>query len=233
MLAAHAFARTTPVVINQVGGGWVVGELRSESQIKSSEPRTRPCEKDTILGRNDALVTAGAAVSAPRGAAVEQSPAMAAQEEPMTMTMTTAEGVINFRLRADAAPDTVQYITKCVHSKLYDGREFYRSDFVIQCGLHGSGVANPHGDLSVNETTRAPMMSNVRGTCSIAHWDVPDCGNTEFFVNLQHNAHLDEAYGGYCVFAEVADDASFAVVDRIAAAVKGGTHTKILKVIVQ
>ena len=60
--------------------------------------------------------------------------------------------------------------------------------------------------------------------------DVPDCGNTEFFINLKLNAHLDDAYGGYSVFAEVADDASFAVVDKIAVAVKGGRKTKINKV---
>ena len=48
-----------------------------------------------------------------------------------------------------------------------------------------------------------PLASNVRGTCSVAHWDVPDCGNTEFFINLKPNPHLDEAYGGYCVFAAV------------------------------
>ena len=36
------------------------------------------------------------------------------------------------------------------------------------------------------------------------------------------NAHLDTAYGGYCVFAQVEDAASFAVVDAIAAAIKAG-----------
>ena len=36
------------------------------------------------------------------------------------------------------------------------------------------------------------------------------------------NAHLDSVYGGYCVFAQIhpEDDASFAVVDSIAAVVK-------------
>merc|ERR1712070_775341 len=89
----------------------------------------------------------------------------------------------------------------------------------IQCGLHGSGV-NPPGNLSKNETKDNTFISNTRGTCSIAHWDVPDNGNTEFFINLQENKHLDTAYGGYCVFAEVADDASFETVDAIAEAVK-------------
>jgi cyclophilin family peptidyl-prolyl cis-trans isomerase len=64
----------------------------------------------------------------------------------------------------------------------------------MQCGLHvhGTGRDNPFGDLQVNEKNR----SNLRGTVSIAHWDVPDCGNTEFFINLEDNTHLDDAYGG-------------------------------------
>ena len=108
------------------------------------------------------------------------------------LRMQTAEGEIRLRLRPDAAPTTVGYILKCVRSGLYDGRAFYRSDFVIQCGLHGSKVSNPHGNLAVNETKSGVRLSNTRGTCACAHWDVPDCGNTEFFVNLKHNAHLDE-----------------------------------------
>jgi cyclophilin family peptidyl-prolyl cis-trans isomerase len=58
-------------------------------------------------------------------------------------------------------------------------------------------------------------------------------GNTECFINLGENTHLDAAYGGYCVFAEVAPDdaASFAVVDQIAAMVKGGRKTRIDRVL--
>ena len=101
---------------------------------------------------------------------------------------------------------------------------------MIQCGLHGSGVTHNFGNLSVNETSIGPRISNTRGTCSIAHFDVPDNGNTEFFINLQANTHLDDVYGGYCVFAEVKDAESFGVVDKITAAVKGGSNTKIVRV---
>ena len=61
---------------------------------------------------------------------------------------------------------------------------------------------------------------------------MPDNGGSEFFVNLKHNKHLDAAYGGYCVFAEVAADdaASFATVDKIAALVKAGQHARIVRV---
>lgn len=75
-----------------------------------------------------------------------------------------------------------------------------------------------------------PRVSNTRGTAAIAHWDVPDCGNSEFFINLGTNAHLDEAYGGYCVFAQVEDDASFAIVDAIAAAVKSKSKVAITRI---
>ena len=133
-------------------------------------------------------------------------------------TIATELGDINMNFRPDAAPESVAYYTELIKSHLFDGVTFYRSDFVIQMGTHGTSKKAPK-DLHVNETHKAPKVSNTRGTAAIAHWDVPDCGNSEFFINLKSNGHLDDAYGGYCVFAEVADDASFAVVDKIAAAI--------------
>mmetsp|Transcript_31012 Transcript_31012/g.72354 ORF Transcript_31012/g.72354 Transcript_31012/m.72354 type:complete len:155 (-) Transcript_31012:63-527(-) len=140
------------------------------------------------------------------------------------MRMETSMGLIRLKLRRDAAPITVDYITDCVQKGLYNNKSFYRSDFVIQCGLHGSGVSPP-GSISKNETRDGVFISNTRGTCSIAHWDVPDNGNTEFFINLQTNEHLDSVYGGYCVFAEVEGADSFKVVDAIAAQIKAGKDT--------
>lgn len=69
----------------------------------------------------------------------------------------------------------------------------------LEKGLHGSQT-KPPANLQSNETGKHTFVSNTRGTAAIAHWDVPDCGNTEFFINLKANSHLDEAYGGYCVF---------------------------------
>mmetsp|Transcript_93293 Transcript_93293/g.216877 ORF Transcript_93293/g.216877 Transcript_93293/m.216877 type:complete len:181 (+) Transcript_93293:75-617(+) len=146
------------------------------------------------------------------------------------LTVVTECGNINLRLRPDSAPVTCEYIVQAVKQGLYDGKQFYRSDFVIQCGLHGSNVSPP-GNISRNETKENVFVSNTRGTCSIAHWDVPDCGNTEFFINLQANTHLDEVYGGYCVFAEVADSASFDTVDKIAQTVKAKSVVGIKSVV--
>mmetsp|Transcript_25184 Transcript_25184/g.70982 ORF Transcript_25184/g.70982 Transcript_25184/m.70982 type:complete len:150 (+) Transcript_25184:63-512(+) len=146
------------------------------------------------------------------------------------LTVATACGNINLRLRPDAAPVTCEYIRSAAQQGLYDGKSFYRSDFVIQCGLHGSD-AKPPDDISKNETKEHVIISNTRGTCAIAHHDGEN-GNTEFFINLGANTHLDDAFGGFCVFAEVNDDASFAVVDLIASEVKAKGRVPISKVVV-
>ena len=144
-------------------------------------------------------------------------------------------GAITLALRRDAAPRTCDNIVDLVSRALYDGMSFYRSDFVVQMGLHGSGRTVPNGDLSVNETHSGVRVSNTRGTAAVAHWDVPDCGTAEFFINLKANSHLDEAYGGYCVFAQVADgDAtSQATMVAVAEAVKrsGQVTVKTVRVV--
>jgi cyclophilin family peptidyl-prolyl cis-trans isomerase len=139
-----------------------------------------------------------------------------------TLRITTSLGTINMRLLPSSAPITSSHISNLVTSGLFNnnGITFYRSDFVIQTGLYGTRVNNPHPDLPVNETSLHSLESNTRGTVAVAHHDVPDNGNSEFFINLSSNTHLDEAYGGYCVFARVEDGDSFDVVDSIAEAVK-------------
>jgi cyclophilin family peptidyl-prolyl cis-trans isomerase len=126
----------------------------------------------------------------------------------------------------------VAYITKLVQSKLFDGSAFYRSDFVIQFGLHGLSKKNPHGNMTVNETTFNGVVSNTRGTAALAHFDVPDCGGTEVFINLSDNPHLDAAYGGFCVFARVdpGHHSSLQTMDEIATAVKQNGNVGIRQV---
>lgn len=148
------------------------------------------------------------------------------------LVLTTPLGEVALALLRDAAPATAAHIVRLVASGAYDGAAcFYRSDFVIQFGLHGSGRASALGPLAVNESALPGRVSNLRGTAALAHWDVPDCGDAEAFINLGDNAHLDAAYGGYCVFARVleGDAKSWAVVDAIAAAVKKGAKVPVLK----
>ena len=62
--------------------------------------------------------------------------------------------------------------------------------------------------------------------CQLAVTAHDEAGRLRDATSVQSHGALDDAYGGYCVFAEVADESSFAVVDKIAAAVKGGSNTK-------
>jgi len=133
----------------------------------------------------------------------------------MSLVVTTALGKIVLRLRADAAP--VEQATHIVWSSratvFLAGAGFSRYRLCcVDAVFSGTSIKNPHPPLSVNET----RLTNRRGTASVAHWDVPDCGNSEWFINLQDSPHLDSAYGGYCVFAEVAEDdaASWATIGQ-------------------
>jgi cyclophilin family peptidyl-prolyl cis-trans isomerase len=133
------------------------------------------------------------------------------------VVLQTKLGSIVLKLRPDVAPVSVAHFVALVKSGAMSAASFYRSDFVIQFGLHGSKVASPLPDLKVNET----KLSNLRGSVAIAHWDVPDCGNSEFFISLRANPHLDNAFGGFAVFAQVndADVDSLATMDKIGAAI--------------
>ena len=148
------------------------------------------------------------------------------------MVITCDLGKISLLFRPDAAAITCSHIAQLIGAGLFNNISWYRSDFVIQTGLYGTSRANPFPNLPTNETSTGLRLSNVRGTVSIAHHDVPDNGNSEFFINLQDNVHLDKAYGGYCVFANVEDndEESFKVVDAVARAVKAGGKVLISKV---
>jgi cyclophilin family peptidyl-prolyl cis-trans isomerase len=143
------------------------------------------------------------------------------------LVLNTELGRIALELLPAVAPVTVAHVSRHVSEGLYDTLQFYRSDFVIQCGTYGSAKTSKHPPLAVNESGRG--RSNLRGTMAVAHHDVPDCGSTEIFINLQDSPHLDKAYGGYCVFAAVAasDAESWAVISRIAESVKAGGKPRI------
>ena len=139
------------------------------------------------------------------------------------IVISTALGRVVLILRADVAPQTVAHFVRLAQSKALDGCNFYRSDSVIQFGLHGMEQKSPFPPLAVNEAKASGHLSNTRGTLAIAHWNA-DCGDSDFFISVAENKHLDTAYGGHCVFAAVAldDVESNEVVYEIAIAINRG-----------
>jgi len=140
--------------------------------------------------------------------------------------ISTSLGEITCNLTPDTAPVTAAHAAMVISTGVFNNTTFYRSDFVIQFGLYGSDHVNSIPNLSTNESRRnlPNGRSNTRGTLAVAHHDVPDNGNNEYFINLQDNTHLDEAYGGYAIFAVVADNdsASWRTINKIAASIKDG-----------
>lgn len=138
------------------------------------------------------------------------------------LLLETDAGNIMLRLRPDSAPLTVEHVCRVVDAGLYDGCYFYRSDFVLQWGLwlpNETEVENPYPDIAENETNIGTFFSNQSGTVAIAH-GIGVNGNSDIFINLEDNTYLDTMSLGFCVFAEVADASSYAVVRELAAAVK-------------
>jgi cyclophilin family peptidyl-prolyl cis-trans isomerase len=75
----------------------------------------------------------------------------------------TTLGTIVLHLRGDVAPKTVAHVKQLVQSGLLNKTTFYRSDFVIQFGLHGTAKKITFPDLDVNESKNDGALQNVKG----------------------------------------------------------------------
>ena len=151
----------------------------------------------------------------------------------MSLLIKTALGIITLVLEPETAPLTVQHATSVAAAGTFNNVQFYRSDFVIQMGVANTPQRNAVPKMS-NEAGMRKCRTNARGSAAFAHYDVPDGGAGDIFINLGDNPHLDSAYGGFCVFAAVADAdaASFRVVDAVAESVKKGHNVVVQEVTV-
>ena len=142
--------------------------------------------------------------------------------DPVVVRLTTNLGNIDVTLRPDVAPKTVANFLTYVSSGAYNQSLIHRSipGFVIQ----GGGYYLINNNLNT-VTANAPVpgehnLSNVRGTLAMALSNGPNTGTCQWFFNLIDNSSaLDgTANGGpFTVFGQVANPASLAVMDQIAA----------------
>lgn len=136
---------------------------------------------------------------------------------PTHVRFTTNLGNIDVTLRPDAAPKTVANFLDYVNRGAYDQSIFHRlvPGFVLQGGGYftaGDNVlAIPTGSPVANEF----HLSNIRGTVAMALSNDPNSAVDQFFFNLADNSKSLDAQS-FTVFGQVADDASLAVMDRIA-----------------
>jgi cyclophilin family peptidyl-prolyl cis-trans isomerase len=133
----------------------------------------------------------------------------------------TTEGTIILELDGKQAPITVGHFLELVDSGFYDGTIFHRvmPGFMAQAGGITPNLKRKETDATIpNESGNG--MSNVRGTVAMAlSPDRPHSANSQFFINLVDNLHLDpqkmapNGRWGYTVFGFVIQGMD--VVDKI------------------
>lgn len=141
-----------------------------------------------------------------------------AQNSGELVRMHTNAGDIDVQLLPASAPNTVNNFLTYALSGAYDNSIIHRSvkNFVIQGGGYKQDFsAIPQNSPIINEYS----LSNIRGTIAMAKMDgSPDSATDQWFFNVVDNSsNLNNNNGGFTVFGRVANAASLAVMDKIAA----------------
>ncbi|MDP6374784.1 MAG: peptidylprolyl isomerase [Pseudomonadales bacterium] len=134
------------------------------------------------------------------------APALAA-DAPRVAIQTTA-GQLVLELYPSRAPETVQNFLRLIDQGFYRNLIFHRvvPGFVVQTGGYDEKLNYRKPPRSVvNESANG--LSNRLGTVAMARLADPDSADTQFFINLNNNSHLDgsRARPGYAVFGRVVE----------------------------
>lgn len=128
----------------------------------------------------------------------------------------TSHGAFELELMPTLAPKTVSNFLQLVDDQFYDGLVFHRviANFMIQGGGYTKTMEYKDPPRKVaNESSNG--VKNTRGTVAMARLADPDSADTQFFINVRDNPHLnaDGGKAGYTVFARVA--AGMEVIEKI------------------
>ncbi len=118
----------------------------------------------------------------------------------------TSLGNIDIELYPDKAPKSVSNFLALVDDGFYDGLVFHRvvAGFVIQAGGYDANLTyrDPPGTVD-NESRNG--LSNRKYSVAMARLADPDSADTQFYINVKDNPHLDgsRVTPGYTVFGQV------------------------------
>ena len=133
------------------------------------------------------------------------SSATLAEDNPR-VNLVTSEGLIEIELLPKFAPKHVANFLALVEEGFYVGLVFHRviPNFMIQAGGYDAELTYRPRDGQVdNESFNG--LRNKRHTVAMARLSDPDSADTQFFINVRDNPHLDAQPGepGYTVFGRV------------------------------
>ena len=130
-----------------------------------------------------------------------------AQDNPR-VSLVTNKGAIEIELLPKFAPKHVANFLSLVEEEFYVGLVFHRviPNFMIQAGGYDGDLNYKTSERRVeNESFNG--LKNKRLTIAMARLNDPDSADTQFFINVRDNPHLDAQPGqpGYTVFGKVVD----------------------------
>ena len=133
------------------------------------------------------------------------SSATLAEDNPR-VNLVTSEGLIEIELLPKFAPKHVANFLALVEEGFYVGLVFHRviPNFMVQAGGYDAELTYRPRDGQVdNESFNG--LRNKRYTVAMARLSDPDSADTQFFINVRDNPHLDAQSGepGYTVFGRV------------------------------
>ncbi len=132
------------------------------------------------------------------------------------VTLETDLGPIALELFPQKSPATVSNFLRYCQEGFYVGTIFHRviPGFVVQGGgLTFDYVKKDTHEPVINESANG--LRNRPGSVAMARLPDPDSATSQFFINLNHNTHLDPRQDapGYTVFGQVV--AGMDVVEKI------------------
>src|SRR5215471_10658592 len=140
-------------------------------------------------------------------------------------SMQTTEGLIEFELFDDDAPETVANFRKLAGESFYDGTIFHRviPDFMIQGGCpEGTGRGGPGYKFA--DEFHPSLKHSKKGLLSMANAG-PNTNGSQFFVTVAATPWLDNKHS---IFGEVTD--GYDVVEKISNVPRGAQDRPVKEV---
>jgi cyclophilin family peptidyl-prolyl cis-trans isomerase len=118
-----------------------------------------------------------------------------------TVKIATQHGVIRYKFYSNDAPKTVARIVELIKAGFYNGLTFHRvlPGFVAQGGdPNGNGTGGSGQRLKAEFNERR----HVEGAVAMARANDPDSADSQFYITLAPQPHLDR---NYTVFGQVVE----------------------------
>lgn len=172
-------------------------------QVESSGTEASNAASSTTTG-SQAGATAGAAGGQATAPKTNMNPDLGIDANGLskaTVILTTTKGVLRYKFYPKDAPNTVKRMIELINSGFYNGLTFHRvvPGFVVQGGdPEGTGMGGSGQNLKAEFNGR----KHVEGSLAMARAASPDSADSQFYICLGPQPHLDNQY---TVFGQLVD----------------------------